>query len=780
MSGVKIEPEALERLPVADARMLGVAPLRTEGPILYVATSRPDDLELEQTLSLLCRSQIEFTGSPAEAIDALLTKSGDSRTLLEGVREEFSLALVRETEQGSSEAIDLDAFGKDAAPVVRLVNETIRAALQKQASDIHIHSDAAGVSVDFRTDGVLTRALGPFDPAYQPTIVSRIKVMADLDIAEHRIPQDGRFRLRGRQGDIDFRVSVLPGVHGEDIVIRVLDKTHLMEKSRALTLEALGYEDKDRETLARIARASAGMLLVTGPTGSGKTTTLYACLSEFSSREEKVITIEDPVEYELPGVLQVPVADKKGLTFARGLRSILRHDPDRIMVGEIRDRETASIAVQAALTGHFVFTTVHANNAIDVISRFTHMEIDLHELVAALSCVVAQRLLRRLCGCCSAPRAYAQRELAALGLNETSIASGAWCEAKGCDECDGMGYAGRTVAAEVLILTPELKQMIVERRATEDMRASGGVAKRVPGNAASGAGESGPRLDFASRSRAGDVMRVMSRASCLVEIGAAHVFGAWRPQASPRAAEREAKVSFGDDPSHTMRSALDEVLDAIVPGRRVTSPFVQVSLEGQRILSGIKRFTVLPKSPSDRRLVISQRFCRDHRLEADAFDVMGWPLAGGESIKKILCLAVEKKTLKTIREALAAKGLHADVIAPAYLMRLEQHKESLERPGVAVFDDHHGTSIAVWDEAGALIHLASIEALEPYDAGASGRMLNRLTRYALVAAEGSDTPATIYAEQSIAGLLSGAVLPERGLRLLQWPGAPRASGARAS
>jgi len=471
LTGVKIEPEVLERLPVADARRLGVAPLRTDGPILYVATSRPDDLELEQTLSLLCRSQIEFIGSPAEAIDALLTKSGDGRTLLEGVREEFSLALVRETEQGSSEAIDLDAFGKDAAPVVRLVNETIRAALQKQASDIHIHSDAAGVSVDFRTDGVLTRALGPFDPAYQPTIVSRIKVMADLDIAEHRIPQDGRFRLRGRQGDIDFRVSVLPGVHGEDIVIRVLDKAHLMEKSRALTLEALGYEEKDRETLARIARASAGMLLVTGPTGSGKTTTLYACLAEFSTREEKVITIEDPVEYELPGVLQVPVADKKGLTFARGLRSILRHDPDRIMVGEIRDKETASIAVQAALTGHFVFTTVHANNAIDVISRFTHMEIDLHELVAALSCVVAQRLLRRLCGSCSVPRVYAQRELAALGLDDASFTGGNWRDAKGCDECDGMGYAGRTVAAEVLILTPELKQMIVERRPTEDMRA---------------------------------------------------------------------------------------------------------------------------------------------------------------------------------------------------------------------------------------------------------------------------------------------------------------------
>jgi type II secretory ATPase GspE/PulE/Tfp pilus assembly ATPase PilB-like protein len=468
--GAKVQPDALERLPATDARRLGVAPLRVEGDILYIATSRPDDLALEQKLAILCRSQIEFIVSPAEAIEDALKKCGDGNAVLDDVRAEFSLALVRETEQGKSETIDLDSFGGDAAPVVRLVNETIRAALQKQASDIHIHSDAAGVSVDFRIDGVLTRALGPFDPAYQPTIVSRIKVMADLDIAEHRIPQDGRFRLRGRQGDIDFRVSVLPGVHGEDIVIRVLDKAHLMEKRKSLSLQGLGYEEKDHATLARIARAPAGMLLVTGPTGSGKTTTLYACLSEFSTSKEKVITIEDPVEYELPGVLQIPVAEKKGLTFARGLRSILRHDPDKIMVGEIRDRETASIAVQAALTGHFVFTTVHANNAFDVISRFTHMEIDLHELVAALNCVVAQRLLRRLCPVCARSRVYTPHEIAALGFDDYSLRAESWRDAAGCESCFGTGYSGRTVAAEVLTLTPELKQMIVERRPSEEMR----------------------------------------------------------------------------------------------------------------------------------------------------------------------------------------------------------------------------------------------------------------------------------------------------------------------
>ena len=470
LAGVKLPPDALARLPAADARRLGVAPLRAEGDLLVIATSRPEDFELEQKLTLLCRCEIDFVVSPADAIDEALKRCDDGQKMLEEMSAEFGLALVRENEQGNSETIDLEAFGGDAAPVVRLVNEIIRAALQRRASDIHIHSDAAGVSVDFRVDGVLMRALGPFDAAYQATLISRIKVMSDLDIAEHRIPQDGRFRLRGRQGDIDFRVSVLPGVHGEDIVIRVLDKSHLVEKRKALSLETLGYEEEDRALLSRVGRSPNGMLLVTGPTGSGKTTTLYACLSEFSNKEEKVITIEDPVEYELPGILQIPVAEKKGLTFARGLRSILRHDPDKIMVGEIRDRETASIAVQAALTGHLVFTTLHANNAFDVVSRFTHMEIDLHELVAALNCIVAQRLLRRLCPACSRSRRYAVEEVEALGFDDFSLAAEIWREPAGCESCFNTGYSGRTVAAEILMLTPEIKQMIVDRQPTEDMR----------------------------------------------------------------------------------------------------------------------------------------------------------------------------------------------------------------------------------------------------------------------------------------------------------------------
>jgi type II secretory ATPase GspE/PulE/Tfp pilus assembly ATPase PilB-like protein len=296
--------------------------------------------------------------------------------------------------------------------------------------------------------------------------------MAELDIAEHRLPQDGRFKLRLRDGEVDFRVSVLPGVHGEDIVIRILDKSHLLQAQARLSPEQLGFSAAASALLHRVVRSPFGLLLVTGPTGSGKTTTLYACIAGLDSTREKIITIEDPVEYDLPGILQVPVNEKKNLTFARGLRSILRHDPDRIMVGEIRDRETASIAVQAALTGHLVITTLHANNAFDVIARFTHMEIDLYELTAALNCIVAQRLVRKLCLQCKSPVRHAHAEIAALGLEGHGLEDRVCFAGMGCEACFGTGYKGRTVAAEILELTPQLKQMIVERRPLEDIRAA--------------------------------------------------------------------------------------------------------------------------------------------------------------------------------------------------------------------------------------------------------------------------------------------------------------------
>jgi type II secretory ATPase GspE/PulE/Tfp pilus assembly ATPase PilB-like protein len=470
LSAVKIPETAFARMPLSEARRLGVAPLGYDGEILIVATSRPDDFELEQRIAAITGVEFEYVASTPDFIEAALKRCDDAQKVLDDVSAEFSIALVRENEGGGSETIDLDSIGGEAAPIVRLVNEIVRAALAKRTSDIHIHSDTGGVSVDFRVDGVLTRALGPFDPGYHAPLVSRIKVMAELDIAERRVPQDGRFKLRLRHGDVDFRVSVLPGVHGEDIVIRILDKTHLMEERRSLTLESLGFDEGERAILDKAIRAPSGMLLVTGPTGSGKTTTLYACLSEYDSGEEKIITIEDPVEYELPGILQIPVAEKKGLTFARGLRSILRHDPDKIMVGEIRDRETASIAVQAALTGHTVLTTVHANNAFDVIARFTHMEIDLFELVAALNCVSAQRLLRRLCQRCRVTKRYTPAELAVFGFSDPRMAGEVWHEAKGCPACLNTGYSGRSVASEILTLTPELRQMIVDRKPVEDMR----------------------------------------------------------------------------------------------------------------------------------------------------------------------------------------------------------------------------------------------------------------------------------------------------------------------
>jgi type II secretory ATPase GspE/PulE/Tfp pilus assembly ATPase PilB-like protein len=470
LRAVKISEAAFARLPLSEARRLGVAPVGFDGEVLMIATSRPDDFGLEQKLAVMTGAEFDYVVSAPEDIEAALKRCDDAQKVLDDVSAEFSIALVRENEGGGSETIDLESIGGEAAPIVRLVNEIVRAALAKRASDIHIHSDAGGVSVDFRVDGVLTRALGPFDPSYHSPLVSRIKVMAELDIAERRVPQDGRFKLRLRQGDVDFRVSVLPGVHGEDIVIRILDKTHLMEERKSLTLESLGFDAGERAVLDRALKAPAGMLLVTGPTGSGKTTTLYACLSGYDSGEEKIITIEDPVEYELPGILQIPVAEKKGLTFARGLRSILRHDPDKIMVGEIRDKETASIAVQAALTGHTVLTTVHANNAFDVIARFTHMEIDLFELVAALNCVSAQRLLRRLCPKCKTTKRYTSAELAALGFPEPGLSDVVWHDPVGCPACMNTGYSGRSVASEILTLTAELRQMIVDRKPIEDMR----------------------------------------------------------------------------------------------------------------------------------------------------------------------------------------------------------------------------------------------------------------------------------------------------------------------
>jgi general secretion pathway protein E len=359
--------------------------------------------------------------------------------------------------------ISLASIGDDTSPVVKLVNSTIYDALKFQASDIHLECDAGCLHVLYRIDGVLvpiTQVQGQ-DMAEQ--VISRIKVMAELDIAERRVPQDGRFKVRVNGREVDFRVSVMPNIFGEDAVLRLLDRQSLAEQASALTLSSLGLDTHAIHAIRRLAAKPHGMLLVTGPTGSGKTTTLYAAITEIHTGRDKIITIEDPVEYRLPRVLQIPVNEKKGLTFARGLRSILRHDPDKIMVGEIRDGETAQIAVQSALTGHLVFTTVHANSVFDVLGRFLHMGVDAYSFAAALNGIVAQRLVRMNCPHCIADAPPSDELLAALGLAHEDVAGWTFKAGRGCGHCRGAGYKGRRAAAEVLILDDTLREMIAAR-----------------------------------------------------------------------------------------------------------------------------------------------------------------------------------------------------------------------------------------------------------------------------------------------------------------------------
>ena len=361
------------------------------------------------------------------------------------------------------EALSFASIAEDASPVVRLVRSTLYDALKAGASDIHLETDPRGLTVKYRIDGVLSHVaqIPGIEGAEQA--VSRIKVMAELDIAERRVPQDGRFKVSIQGREVDVRVSIMPSVFGEDAVLRILDRQALSEELSGLTLEGLGYAGA---TLARIRKLAAepyGMLLVTGPTGSGKTTTLYAAISEINHGRDKIITIEDPVEYQLPGVLQIPVNEKKGLTFARGLRSILRHDPDKIMVGEIRDADTAQIAVQSALTGHLVFTTVHANNVFDVIGRFIHMGVDPYSFVSALNGIVAQRLLRMNCPHCAAPVAPTEELLELSALSSDKVRDFKFRQGTGCGHCRGTGYKGRRAIAEILLLTDELRELIVAR-----------------------------------------------------------------------------------------------------------------------------------------------------------------------------------------------------------------------------------------------------------------------------------------------------------------------------
>ena len=451
-------------------------PLQRTGEGLVIAISDPtnvadlDDLEMQLDVQLVCQV------ASRSKIAALLTKTQGSKQVLQEVSEDFKLQLVKETDKGE-EVLSIEKLTDDSSPIIRLIDSTLFDALNKRASDIHIESSPDGVQIKYRVDGVLFRATEPLDGRFQGPIISRIKVMSELDISERRIPQDGRFKVRMGTKSIDFRVSIMPSVFGEDAVIRILDKESIAKDLHGLTLDVLGIEGHELTRFRRMIREPYGMVLVTGPTGSGKTTTLYAALTEIYNEQEKIITIEDPVEYQLKGVVQIPVNEKKGLTFARGLRSILRHDPDKIMVGEIRDPETAQIAVQSALTGHLVFTTVHANNVFDVLGRFLHMGIDAYNFVSCLNCVAAQRLVRKICVHCKQTVTYDREAFMESGLDYDKLKDHTFYEGAGCRECNGQGYHGRTAILELLDLDDDLRDLIINKapvsRLKEAARAAG-------------------------------------------------------------------------------------------------------------------------------------------------------------------------------------------------------------------------------------------------------------------------------------------------------------------
>jgi type IV pilus assembly protein PilB len=447
----------------------GFVPYRREGQSLVIVVSDPSDLQTIDEVGVQLNTPIRVCVGAPSAIQNILKKSESSQRVLEEATEGFQMQILRENESGE-ENLTVEKLTSDASPVIRLVDSMVFTALQRRASDIHIETQDDAVHVKYRIDGVLQKAMNPVDKRHHSTIISRIKVMAELDIAEKRIPQDGRFKLRVRGKAIDFRVSIMPSVHGEDAVIRILDKESMSEQFTDLRLDILGWPESEMKRFRKFIREPYGMVLVTGPTGSGKTTTLYAALSEIKTIEDKIITIEDPVEYQLRGITQIPINEKKGLTFARGLRSILRHDPDKIMVGEIRDPETAQIAIQSALTGHLVFTTVHANNVIDVLGRFLNMGVEAYQFVAALNCVLAQRLVRKICEDCKRPVKMSKEMLAESALDPGLADSQTFYEGEGCIECGGTGYKGRTAICELMDLSDRIRDMILERRPTSEIK----------------------------------------------------------------------------------------------------------------------------------------------------------------------------------------------------------------------------------------------------------------------------------------------------------------------
>jgi type II secretory ATPase GspE/PulE/Tfp pilus assembly ATPase PilB-like protein len=473
LTGFSLHHDLFKKIPVDLMFRYHFVPLEeTADGRLAIAIADPSQLMMIDEISLLLKQRIVTKVSTQKQIADILAKTEQSQRVLEEASEGFQI--IREDEKtGAEETLSIDKLtgtGVDTSPIIRLVDTTIFTALQRRASDIHIETRDDSVMIKFRIDGVLTQAMPPIGKEHHSTVISRIKVMSELDISERRVPQDGRFRVKYNGRAIDFRVSIMPSIHGEDAVLRVLDKESMSEKFRTLTLDVVGFAEDDLKRFRRYIKEPYGMVLVTGPTGSGKTTTLYAGVNEIKTDEDKIITIEDPVEYQLKGITQIPVNEKKGLTFARGLRSILRHDPDKIMVGEIRDAETAQIAIQSALTGHLVFTTVHANNVVDVIGRFLNMGVEPYNFVSALNCILAQRLVRLICDSCRTEVHYAPEVLEASGLDPAAWGNVPLYEGPGCIECAGTGFRGRSAIHELLDLSDRIREMILAKKPTSEIR----------------------------------------------------------------------------------------------------------------------------------------------------------------------------------------------------------------------------------------------------------------------------------------------------------------------
>ena len=470
LSDVPINRELVQSFPVDFLYRSKFIPFEENGNSVKIAVSDPSDISVIDSIESFLGKKVNVFVSSERGIFEALRKSEAALQVLRDATEGYVVQIIGKDEQTDEDTISAEKLADQDGSIIKLVNSIIFTAVQRRASDVHIESKEDDLVIKYRIDGVLSEAIDHIDKKFQSPIISRIKVMSDLDIAERRVPQDGKFRLKVKDKGIDFRVSIMPSIYGEDAVIRILDKEMITEAVSELKLDMLGFSKEVLHTLKRYIVKPYGMLLVTGPTGSGKTTTLYAALTEIKSPEDKIVTIEDPVEYQIDGITQIPVNEKKGLTFARGLRSILRHDPDKIMVGEIRDPETAQIAIQSALTGHLVFTTVHANNVFDVIGRFLHMKVDPYSFISALNGVLAQRLVRILCPKCKQKEQLSEQQLIESGLEPEQYRGHVFYEARGCEECHFTGYKGRTAIAEFLELSDEIREMVLDKKPLSEVK----------------------------------------------------------------------------------------------------------------------------------------------------------------------------------------------------------------------------------------------------------------------------------------------------------------------